>query len=119
MMPHVPASSIRNTQVAPPLSSTVYNVCCKGIFSMSLGTMSVGVCDLIESKLNQSAHEFISDSMDYNQFIEYSGHNRSLAVYIAQSAALSLAFFSATGGLTGLLNIGKSLYDRVCNHLAS
>lgn len=86
---------------------------------MSLGTMSVGVCDLIESKLNQSAHEFISDSMDYNQFIEYSGHNRSLAVYFAQSAALSLAFFSATGGLTGLLNIGKSLYDRVCSHLVS
>lgn len=118
-MPGVPASSIRNTQVAPPLSSTVYDVCYKGIFSICSGAMSVTVCDLIESKLNQSAHEFISDSMDYNQFIEYSDHNRSVAVYFAQSATLSLALFSATGGLTGLLNIGKSLYARVCNHLVS
>ncbi|MBO9483280.1 hypothetical protein [Salinisphaera sp. G21_0] len=81
--------------------------------------MSVVVCNLIESKLNQSAHDFISHSMDYNQFIEYSDHDRSMAVYFAQSAALSMAFFSATGGLTGLLNIGKSLYDRACSHLVS
>ncbi len=108
-MPSVPGS---NTPIAPPLSATVCDVCKKGMISVCFATMAVEIMHQFETKLLQPVYE------ETIQFCEYPQPSRDLA-YLTRSAMLSFALFTEMGGLTGLFNIGKSLYDRVCNHLAS
>ena len=99
------------------------SLCIKGAVPVAFGMWTVLANNVVRSKLNQPADDFLThhcfSNMTSYERTEYSELSPDISVYFAQAAITATGFFIANGGLCRLYGAGKSIYDRVCSHFSA
>lgn len=84
-----------------------------------LGSLTVLATESVRLRLNQPVDDFLHhhcfNNMTSAETSEYAGLVPRYLEWGADLAITSTALFIASGGLGGLYNVGKSIYDRTCS----
>ena len=117
MLPISHSSASANGQMPSVLSPEFKKNIANGVFSIAIGTVTVAICNHVNTVFNVPAQEFLARNLGPDKYSEYRDLRQDALIFAAEAAVLSF-FVYLCEPLDNLCTVGKSLYDRVCSRPA-